>query len=137
MAAKIKLQRMGAKNQPSFRVVVQDESSSPGGRVIEILGRYHPLKEPTLMEVDREKTLEWVKKGAKPTEKVRILLGRAGILPPVDVAALPKKKPKGEARVEKVAEEGKPEGKAETAAPTPSEPAAPASSEPAAVKEEE
>lgn len=83
MAAKIKLQKIGAKNQPCFRVVVQDESSSTVGRVVEILGQYHPLREPTAFEVDREKTLEWIKKGAKPTEKVRILLGKAGILPPV------------------------------------------------------
>jgi len=97
MAAKIKLQKIGAKNQPCFRVVVQDESSSTVGRVVEILGQYHPLREPTAFEVDREKTLEWIKKGAKPTEKVRILLGKAGILPPVDLAALPKKKKKSEA----------------------------------------
>ncbi|MGB9613581.1 MAG: 30S ribosomal protein S16 [Candidatus Margulisiibacteriota bacterium] len=96
MAAKIKLQRVGAKNQPYFRVVVQDESSSPSGSVIEILGIYQPLKEPTVFEVDIEKTKEWINKGAKPTEKVRILLGKVGILPPVNLAALPKKKPKSE-----------------------------------------
>jgi small subunit ribosomal protein S16 len=109
MAAKIKLQKIGAKNQPYFRVVVQDESSSTGGRVVEILGQYHPLREPTVFEVDREKTLEWIKKGAEPTEKVRILLGKAGILPPVDLAALPKKKKKGEA--EKPAEPAPAEAK--------------------------
>lgn len=124
MAAKIKLQRMGTKNQPYYRVVVQDESAPTVGRVVEVLGKYHPLKEPTLIEVDREKTLEWIKKGAKPTEKVRILLGKAGILPPVDLASLPKKKSKGEAEAEKVSEEVKPGEKAEVAAPAPSEPAA-------------
>lgn len=101
MAAKIKLKRIGTKNRAYYRVVVQDESASTAGRVIEVLGQYHPLREPTLFEVDREKTLAWVKKGAMPTEKVRILLGKAGILPAVDLAALPKKKPKTEeAKVE-------------------------------------
>ncbi len=117
MAAKIKLQRMGAKNQPYYRVVVQDESSSTVGRVIEVLGKYHPLKEPTLMEVDREKTLEWIKKGAKPTDKVRILLGKAGILPPVDLAALPKKKAKGETEKPTEAAAEAPAATAETKPP--------------------
>lgn len=104
MAAKIKLQRIGAKNQPYYRVVVQDESAATKGRVIEVLGQYHPLREPTLFEVSKEKILEWIKKGAKPTEKVRILLGKAGILPPIDLSALTKKKKKGEAEPEAAAE---------------------------------
>lgn len=117
MAAKIKLQRIGAKNQPYYRVVVQDESAPPSGRVIEVLGRYHPLEEPALFEVNGEKTQEWIKKGAMPTEKVRILLGKAGVLPPVDLAALPKRKPKAETEkpVEGKIEEVKPEEKTEPA----------------------
>ena len=132
MAAKIKLQRMGAKNQPYYRVVVQDESASPASKVVEVLGRYHPLEDPALFEVDREKTLEWVKKGAKPTEKLRILLGKAGILPPVDLGALPKKKPKGEAKAEEAAPEAAP-----TAEATPSAEAKPAPAEAAVAKEEQ
>jgi len=97
LAAKIKLQRKGAKNRPFYRVVVQDESAARNSRVVEILGQYDPLAEPSLFDVDKEKTKEWLAKGAMPTEKVRILLGKAGILPPVDLAALPKRKPKGEA----------------------------------------
>jgi len=121
MAAKIKLQRKGAKNQPYYRVVVQEEAGAPRSNVVEVLGIYHPLKEPTLFEVDREKTLAWIKKGAKPTDKVRILLGKAGILPPVDLLALPKRKTKAEAGEEKPAE-----------APTP----APAAAETTEAKEE-
>jgi small subunit ribosomal protein S16 len=105
MAAKIKLQRMGAKNQPYYRVVVQEESASPRGKVIAVLGKYHPLKEPTLFEVNHELVKEWLRKGAKPTEKVRILLGKAGILSPLDLTALPKKKPKGERAEEAAAGE--------------------------------
>lgn len=105
MAAKIKLQRVGAKNQPYYRVVVQDEAATPSSNVVAILGKYHPLKEPAIFEVDREKTLDWIKKGAKPTDKVRILLGKAGVLPAIDLAALPKRKKKGEAAETPVAAE--------------------------------
>ncbi|PIS30261.1 30S ribosomal protein S16 [Candidatus Saganbacteria bacterium CG08_land_8_20_14_0_20_45_16] len=113
MAAKIKLQRKGAKNKPFYRIIVQDESEARNGGAIEILGQYDPLKEPVVFTVDREKTLAWIAKGAMPTEKVRILLGKAGLLPPVDLAALHKRKPKKE-----VAEAAKP------AAPAPGGPPA-------------
>ena len=96
MAAKIKLQRRGAKNKPFYRVIVQDESGAPVSSVVEILGTYNPLVEPTIFDVDKEKTLTWIKNGAKPTDKVRILLGKAGILPPIDLASLPKRKSKKE-----------------------------------------
>jgi small subunit ribosomal protein S16 len=96
MSAKIKLQRIGAKNQPAYRVVVQDESAAIRSRVVAILGQYQPLREPALFEVKKEATLDWIKKGAKPTPKVRILLGKAGILPALDLQSLPKKKKKGE-----------------------------------------
>ncbi len=112
MGAKIKLQRKGAKNQPYYRVVVQDESSPRDGTVIEVLGKYNPLLEPTLFEVDKEKTQAWIKKGAVPTERLRILLGKAGILPPVDLAALPKRKPKAELKAEEAKKEEKPAGEA-------------------------
>jgi len=109
VAPKIKLQRVGAKNQPKYRVVIQETREKLNGRVVEILGIYNPLEEPSIFQVDKEKTLDWIKKGALPTEKVRILLGKAGILPPVDLAALPKRKKKGE----QPAEEAKPEEKKE------------------------
>lgn len=104
MAAKIRLKRVGAKNQPLYRVVVQDESAPRKGLSVEVLGQYNPLAEPTVFEVDKEKTLEWIKKGAKPTEKVRILLGKAGILPPVSFEGKKKRLPKIKAK-----EEAKPE----------------------------
>jgi small subunit ribosomal protein S16 len=113
LGAKIKLQRKGAKNRPFYRVVVQDESAARDSRIIEVLGEYNPLKEPSLFEVDKEKTRAWLSKGAVPTEKVRILLGKAGIMPPVDLAALPKRKPKAEEKAEKAAEGAPAEAKAE------------------------
>ena len=108
MAAKIKLQRKGAKSKPFYRVVVQDESAARDGRVIEVLGQYDPSAEPSLFKVDKEKTMAWLSKGVQPTEKVRILLGKAGILPPLDLASLPKRKPKAEEKAEKPPEEAKP-----------------------------
>lgn len=100
MGAKIKLQRQGAKSKPFYRVVIQDESAPRNGRVIEILGQYDPRKEPSLFNVDKEKTSAWLAKGAQPTEKLRILLGQAGLLPAIDLASLPKRKAKGETKVE-------------------------------------
>jgi len=96
MSAKIKLQRMGTKSKPFYRVVIQDESATPSSNVVEVIGKYQPLAGSAAFEVDKEKTLAWLKKGAKPTDRVRILLGKAGLLPPVDLAALPKRKKKGE-----------------------------------------
>lgn len=123
MAAKIKLQRKGTKGRPFYRVVVQDESEATAGKTIAILGQYHPLAKSTLFEVDKEKTLAWISKGAMPTGKVKILLGKAGILPPVDLASLKKRKPKTEqppaeaAPAEEKKEAPKAEEKKEEAAP--------------------
>ena len=100
MGAKIKLQRVGAKGRPSYRVVVQDEASPSGGKVVAVLGHYNPLVEPSLFSVDEKKTGLWLQRGARPTEKVRILLGKAGLLAPIDLAALPKRKPKAESPAE-------------------------------------
>ncbi|MBU1027021.1 MAG: 30S ribosomal protein S16 [Candidatus Margulisbacteria bacterium] len=117
MAAKIKLQRRGTKNKPFYRVIVQDESGAPVSNIVEVLGTYNPMVEPSKFEVDKEKTLAWIKNGATPTDKVRILLGKAGILEPVDLASLTKRKSKKEEKAaaeaagkEKPAEEGKAEG---------------------------
>jgi len=123
LAPKIKLQRVGTSRQPKYRVVVQEERAKLGGAVIEILGIYHPRQTPALFEVSRDKMLDWIKKGAQPTEKVRMLLGKVGIMPPVDTTNLKKKKPKKEAAAEAAAPAGEaPAPKAEEAKPA--EPAA-------------
>lgn len=96
MAPKIKLQRVGAKNQPKYRVVIQEAREKLGGKIVEVLGSYNPRLNPALFEVDKDKVLSWIKKGAQATEKVRILLGKAGILPAIDLQSLPKRKKKGE-----------------------------------------
>ena len=100
MAVKIRLNRVGAKNQPYYRVVVTDSKSARGSRYIEIIGQYNPLAEKDKLDVDKNKILDWIKKGAKPTFTVRKLLGKVGILKPLDLSALPKRPPKSQAKTE-------------------------------------
>lgn len=118
MSVKIRLARVGAKGQPSYRVVVADERTARCGRVIEVLGHYDPLVEPSTFTVDRDKTLEWIKKGAIPTETVRKMLGKIGVLRPVDFSTYKKRasKQKAEPSGETGAKESKPEAKVEKAA---------------------
>lgn len=102
MAAKIKLKRMGKKKEAFYRVIVQDESFSVRGRVVEEIGFYNPRLPDSKLDVKKEKVLDWIAKGARPTEKVRILLGKAGILPAISFEGKSKraKKVKGEAAAE-------------------------------------
>lgn len=77
---KIRLNRMGAKRQPFYRVVVADSHSPRDGRFIEIVGNYDPTKNPALVKIDEEKVISWIKKGAQPTDTVRSLLSKQGIM---------------------------------------------------------
>lgn len=79
MAVKLRLMRVGKKKQPTYRVVVADGRSPRDGRYIEIIGRYAPRHEPSLVEIDDDKTLEWLRKGAQPTEPVEKLLRDSGL----------------------------------------------------------
>jgi small subunit ribosomal protein S16 len=79
MATRIRLRRMGAKKRPFYRVVVADQRSPRDGRFIECIGKYHPLGEPSVIDIDETKALEWLRKGAQPSQAVRVLLGKAGI----------------------------------------------------------
>ena len=81
MAVRIRLSRIGATKQPSYRVVVMDGRSARDSRAIETLGHYNPRTEPVEFAVDVEKTKAWIAKGALPTETVERLLRNAGVLP--------------------------------------------------------
>jgi small subunit ribosomal protein S16 len=70
---------MGAKKRPYYRVVVTDQRSPRDGRFIEAIGKYHPLEEPSLIEIDETKALAWLDKGAQPSDSVRNLLVKSGI----------------------------------------------------------
>ena len=80
MAVKIRLRRMGAKRAPFYRVVVADSRYPRDGRFIEILGHYDPTTNPATFNLDAEKAYEWVKKGAQPSDTVKTLLSKSGVL---------------------------------------------------------
>ncbi len=77
---KIRLRRMGAKKAPFYRIVVADSRSPRDGRFIEEIGTYNPLTEPAEIKVDGERALSWIKTGAQPTDTVKALLKKAGVL---------------------------------------------------------
>lgn len=80
MAVKIRLKRMGAKKTPHYRVVVADSRSPRDGRFIEEIGYYNPLSDPAEVKIDVEKAQAWLKRGAQPTDTVRALLKKSGVL---------------------------------------------------------
>lgn len=80
MAVKIRLRRMGAKKAPFYRVVVADSRYPRDGRFIEEIGYYDPTKEPSVVSIDSEKAKSWIANGAQPTETVKSLLKKNGIL---------------------------------------------------------
>ncbi len=75
---KLRLMRMGKKKQPTYRVVAADARSPRDGRFIEILGHYDPRQEPSVVVIDNDKAVDWLRKGAQPTETVRKLLEVSG-----------------------------------------------------------
>ncbi len=78
MAVKLRLMRMGKKKQPSYRVVAADSRKARNGRFIEIVGTYNPRQEPSLIEIDNERALHWLRHGAQPSERVQKLLVISG-----------------------------------------------------------
>ena len=80
MAVKIRLKRMGAKKAPFYRIIVADSRSPRDGRFIATLGTYNPLKTPAEITVKEEETLDWLSKGAQPTDTVRNILSKAGVM---------------------------------------------------------
>jgi len=79
MAVKIRLKRIGAKKAPFYRIVVADSRAPRDGRFIEEIGYYNPLVEPTLIKIDEEKAVNWVKNGAQPTDIVKRLFVKTGL----------------------------------------------------------
>lgn len=79
MSVKIRLMRVGKKKQPTYRVVVADERRARDGRIIETIGHYGPRAEPSVVDIDGDKALEWLRKGAQPSEAVQKLLTTTGV----------------------------------------------------------
>jgi small subunit ribosomal protein S16 len=79
VATRIRLRRLGAKKRPFYRVVVADQREARDGRFIENIGKYHPLEDPSLIEIDEERALYWLGTGAQPSAAVTNLLRVTGI----------------------------------------------------------
>ena len=77
---KLRLQRFGTKKKPFYRVVAADSKKPRDGRYLEIVGLYDPTKEPTYVSLDQEKIMKWLRTGAQPTDTVKSLLSKAGII---------------------------------------------------------
>ncbi len=80
MAVKIRLRRLGAKKAPFYRVVVADSRYSRNGRFIEEIGYFDPTKDPAIVNIDGEKAKQWIANGAQPTDTVKALLKKNGVL---------------------------------------------------------
>jgi len=80
MAVRIRLKRMGAHKAPFYRVVVSDSRSPRDGRFIEEIGIYNPVAQPAQVQIDEEKALKWLQTGAQPSDTVRSLLSKAGVM---------------------------------------------------------
>ena len=77
---KIRLRRVGAKDKPSYRLVVADSRAPRDGAFISIIGHYNPLTDPETVVIDEEKALHWLRQGAQPTDTAARLLAKAGIM---------------------------------------------------------
>ncbi|NLW28763.1 MAG: 30S ribosomal protein S16 [Erysipelothrix sp.] len=80
MAVKLRLKRIGAKKAPFYRIVAADSRSPRDGRFIEIVGYYDPTKQPAQVKVDEEKVMKWLNDGAQPSDTVRNILSKEGII---------------------------------------------------------
>jgi small subunit ribosomal protein S16 len=130
---KIRLMRLGKRKQPYYRVVVADSRSPRDGRIIENIGKYHPRAHPSVIDIDEERAVHWLRNGAQPSDPVKVLLQKTGIWERFSGEAPPapkpekRKKPEAEAVAEAPTEtpaEDEPEAQEAAGAPTESEPAA-------------
>jgi len=80
MAVKLRLMRVGKTKQPTYRVVAADARSPRDGRFIEIVGQYNPRSEPSVVTIDNDKAVKWLRNGAQPTERVAKLLEISGAM---------------------------------------------------------
>ena len=80
MAVRIRLTRKGAKKKPFYRIIVADAEAPRDGKFIEIIGTYNPLTDPAEVKIDSERLMVWLDRGAQPTDTVRSLLKKEGLL---------------------------------------------------------
>ena len=91
MSVKIRLKRMGSKKRPFYRIVVADSRSPRDGRFIETVGTYNPLTDPETVTLKEEKVMNWLNNGAQPSDKVRNILSRNGVMKKFHEAKFSKK----------------------------------------------
>ena len=84
MAVKIRLKRIGAKRDPAYRLVVADSRKPRDGRFIEEIGHYNPATDPKTLEIKEDKALEWLQNGAQPSDTIKTLFKRKGIMEKFD-----------------------------------------------------
>lgn len=94
MAVKLRLKRMGAKKRPFYRIVAADSRSPRDGKFIELIGTYNPIMEPAEIKVNEEVALKWLNNGAIPTDTVRDLLSKQGIMKKYHESKMTKKEGK-------------------------------------------
>lgn len=80
MAVKIRLKRMGSKKKPFYRIVVADSRAPRDGRFIENVGTYDPLQDPPVVSIKEEEILDWMSKGAQPSDTVKNILSKQGVM---------------------------------------------------------
>jgi small subunit ribosomal protein S16 len=86
VATRIRLKRMGAKKRPFYRIIVADSRAPRDGRFIETLGTYNPLVNPAVIALNTEKVQLWLARGAQPSDTVRQIFARQGLLKPMTVS---------------------------------------------------
>ena len=91
MSVKIRLKRMGSKKRPFYRIVVADSRSTRDGRFIETVGTYNPLTDPETVTLKEEKVMNWLNNGAQPSDTVRNILSRNGVMKKFHEAKFSKK----------------------------------------------
>jgi small subunit ribosomal protein S16 len=136
MTTRIRLRRMGSKGRPFYRVVVADQRSPRDGRFIENIGKYHPLNDPSVIEIDEARALHWLRVGAQPSDQVRNLMTKVGIWETFvqerpaagKTVKAPKDRPAKE-KLSKKAQAKAEEAASQAAAPPPEAEAAPAPAE--------
>lgn len=114
---RMRLTRMGAKKRPSYRVIVTDSGAPRDGRHVDIVGFYDPMTSPTTINIDTDRAVQWLRHGAEPSDRVRILLRHAGVLKAHEAARLEDKRVRKEAAADAPA-------RAERPAPAPRDEAA-------------
>ena len=127
MTTRIRLRRMGSNKRPFFRVVVADQRSPRDGRFIENIGKYHPLEDPSVIEIDQDRALHWLRVGAQPSNQVRNLMQKIGIWEEFVKERPSAAPPPSKERPDKPKVSKKAKAKAEAAA---AEPEAPPATEP-------